>query len=312
MSMQRDIFICHASEDKSNVVVPLTQVLDQAQITYWLDKAEIKWGDSLTEKVNEGLRISRYVIVILSKAFLLKKWPQKELNSALNIEASSGKVLVLPLIVGNNEERKEILKTFPLLNDKLYFSWDENNKFEIVDALKARLTRNSGTTRIQIEQQEGKHQEEIDIPIPRIKKKFTARDKDIFLREAFNSIRAYFGNALSKLQSSIPEIQTDIVDIHNFKFICRIYMYGETKCSCKIWTGGGISPNSISYSEGNTDIENDGFLNDWLMVETDDYELGLKPSAMWSSGYRDLENGLLNINQATVYLWRRFTEGLNY
>ncbi len=81
MTLQKDIFICHASEDKSDVVEPLVISLEKAGITYWYDEAEIKWGDSITEKVNEGLKISRYVIVVLSESFIQKNWPQRELNS---------------------------------------------------------------------------------------------------------------------------------------------------------------------------------------------------------------------------------------
>ena len=70
-------------------------------ISYWLDKAQINWGDSLTDKVNEGLADSKYVIVVLSNNFLAKRWPQRELNSVLNIEASTGEVKILPLIIGD-------------------------------------------------------------------------------------------------------------------------------------------------------------------------------------------------------------------
>ena len=103
----KDVFICHTSEDKSVVVEPLVDALDEARISYWYSEAELKWGDSITKNVNYGLKISRYVIVILSKAFMSKNWPQRELNAAMNIEASSGDVRVLPLIIG---EKTEVFK----------------------------------------------------------------------------------------------------------------------------------------------------------------------------------------------------------
>ncbi|MFM7790885.1 MAG: TIR domain-containing protein, partial [Microcystis panniformis] len=52
----KDVFICHASEDKLLIVEPLVSCLEKADITFWYDRAEIKWGDSITAKVNEGLR----------------------------------------------------------------------------------------------------------------------------------------------------------------------------------------------------------------------------------------------------------------
>ena len=85
----RDVFICHASEDKKGIVGPIVRALTGAGISVWYDEAEIKWGDSVTQKVNEGLKISRFVIVVLSSSFVKKNWPQRELNAALNVEAST-------------------------------------------------------------------------------------------------------------------------------------------------------------------------------------------------------------------------------
>ena len=133
----KDVFICHASEDKPNVVRPLHEALKAANVSSWLDEAEIQWGDSITQKVNEGLASSRYVIVVLSEAFLNKNWPQRELNAVLNIEASSGEVKVLPLLVGEST----VLNRLPLLNDKLYLSWRGDSQ-PIVEALVKRLGNN--------------------------------------------------------------------------------------------------------------------------------------------------------------------------
>lgn len=118
----KDIFICHASEDKINVVYPLIERLECHNVSYWLDKTEIRWGDSITQKINDGLVNSRYGVVILSKSFLNKNWPQRELNALLNIEASNGKAKILPLIYGDSGE---LLKNLPLLNDKMFLNWDD-------------------------------------------------------------------------------------------------------------------------------------------------------------------------------------------
>ena len=123
MNELKDVFICHASEDKPEIVKALVAAFRREGISYWYDEAEIKWGESIPEKINEGLKISHYVIVVISKSFLSKNWPQRELNSALNVEASTGKVRVLPLVVGTNEVREEIFRKYPLLNDKRCLTW---------------------------------------------------------------------------------------------------------------------------------------------------------------------------------------------
>ena len=134
----RDVFICHASEDRESVVAPLVAALTDAGITVWQDKAEIKWGDSLISKVEEGLRISRYVLAVLSKNAIGKPWPRRELHSALNREASSGEVKVLPLIVGSDQERQDILAACALQNDKLYVMWTGDTE-HVVEILRDRL-----------------------------------------------------------------------------------------------------------------------------------------------------------------------------
>jgi DNA-binding NarL/FixJ family response regulator len=134
----KDVFICHASEDKPQVVEPLVDAFTQENISYWYDKAEIKWGDSITQKVNEGLSISRFMIVVLSRSFLQKDFPLNELYSVLNNEIYSTGIKILPLFI-NNEEKAYILHKIPLLASKAYLTWNGHTD-EIVEALQARLS----------------------------------------------------------------------------------------------------------------------------------------------------------------------------
>src|SRR5262249_25249707 len=96
----RDVFLSHSSGDKGSYVLPLARALAANGISYWLDEAEIHWGDRITEKINQGITVSRYVIVFLSPAFLEKNWTLAELGAALARENSSGQTIVLPLIIG--------------------------------------------------------------------------------------------------------------------------------------------------------------------------------------------------------------------
>lgn len=52
--------------------------------------------------MNEGLRISRFAVPILSKASAHRHWPQRELCAFTNEEVASGMVRVLPLIAGSD------------------------------------------------------------------------------------------------------------------------------------------------------------------------------------------------------------------
>lgn len=139
---KRDIFVCHASEDKEAVVKPLVDSLRSADISCWYAEAEIKWGDSITSKINAGLKESEFVLVVLSTTFLDKEWPKRELNAALSIEASSGRVKVLPLLVGQHDEVQAIIRKLPLISDKLYLIWTDDPT-EVISNLKRILKGSS-------------------------------------------------------------------------------------------------------------------------------------------------------------------------
>jgi glycogen synthase len=122
----RDVFICHASEDKADVARPLVEAFERAGISCWYDEDEIGWGDSITAAVNDGLHQSRFVLVILSAAFMRrqKQWPKRELFATLNAEATSGGKLLLPLLVGSPDEQRSWHAELSLISDKNHLSWD--------------------------------------------------------------------------------------------------------------------------------------------------------------------------------------------
>ncbi len=121
-----DVFICHASEDRQEIAIPLYTHLDSVGIRCWLDQGEIRWGDSIVSKINEGLRSAQFVIVVISQAFLQKPWPTTEMNSVLSQEIDSGITRVLPLMVGTDEEARRMAGQLPLQRDKKYLRWSGN------------------------------------------------------------------------------------------------------------------------------------------------------------------------------------------
>ena len=86
-----DVFISHASEDKEGVARPLARLLEKSGLKVWLDESELCLGDSLREKIDEGLARSKYGIVILSRHFFSKKWPKAELDGLFSRETEGMK-----------------------------------------------------------------------------------------------------------------------------------------------------------------------------------------------------------------------------
>jgi hypothetical protein len=81
-----------------------------------MDKAVLRWGDSLRSRIDNGLKRSRFVIVVLSKAFLvLKKWTEYELDSAFALETVTEK-RILPLWHGITHQ--DVKNYSPGLSDR--------------------------------------------------------------------------------------------------------------------------------------------------------------------------------------------------
>lgn len=127
-----DAFISHASEDKEDIVRPIAQALDAMGLDIWFDEFELKVGDSLRQSIDRGLANSRYGIVVLSKAFFSKKWPQYELDG-LTAREIDGKKVILP--IWHNIDKAEVLKYSPSLADKVALDTQKMSIDEIADSL---------------------------------------------------------------------------------------------------------------------------------------------------------------------------------
>jgi CRP-like cAMP-binding protein len=92
-----DLFLSHASEDKDPIARPLYAALTAKGISVWFDEATLELGDSLREKIEEGLSKCRYGVVILSPTFLKKHWPNRELDGLVARETASGDKAILPV-----------------------------------------------------------------------------------------------------------------------------------------------------------------------------------------------------------------------
>jgi len=114
-----DVFVSHASEDKESFVHPLAEELTRLGLRVWYDKFTLKLGDSLREKIDYGLRYSRFGVVVLSPHFFSKDWPKKELDGLVALEVDGRKV-ILP--VWHNVTRDDVARYSPILAGRLAVS----------------------------------------------------------------------------------------------------------------------------------------------------------------------------------------------
>lgn len=118
------VFLSHSHEDKT-FARKLTASLRASGHGVWIDEAEINIGDSLIEKIREGLDQVDYVAAILSSASINSPWVTRELDIASNREIEEGRVIVLPLLV-----EKVDLPGF--LKGKFYGDFTDDEQYENV------------------------------------------------------------------------------------------------------------------------------------------------------------------------------------
>lgn len=130
-----DVFICHANEDKDFVNL-LAEAIKKAGIEVWYDNFELGWGDDLRSSIDNGLKNSKFGIVVFSKSFLAKKkWTEYELNGLLAMEKQ--KKVVLP--VWHKINKKDLEKYSPTFADRL--AKQSNSIEDIVGELKKLLKK---------------------------------------------------------------------------------------------------------------------------------------------------------------------------
>jgi hypothetical protein len=97
--MKPKIFISYNHSD-SAFVDSLAEDLKATGMDIWIDKLKVQVGDSIIQRVNEGLHESDFLIVVLSKSSIKSRWVQEELNAATlrNIE-STRQAFVLPIVI---------------------------------------------------------------------------------------------------------------------------------------------------------------------------------------------------------------------
>ena len=127
-----DFFISHASEDKEGFVRGLVTVLEAEGAIVWFDEFALRVGDSLRQKIDHGLRDSRFGIVVISRNFIVKEWPQKELDGLVSLEVD-GQSRILP--IWHEISKDEVIQYSPTLVDKFALNTSNQSTQEIASKL---------------------------------------------------------------------------------------------------------------------------------------------------------------------------------
>jgi hypothetical protein len=119
---RRDVFLCHAWEDRRGVAKELHDLLERFGVRVWFSEKDVSLGTSLVRAIDKGLRMSHIGIVLATPNFLKSLAAEgiadKELSALLATDR------VIPVVHGLTYE--ELREESPLLASRSGLSTGED------------------------------------------------------------------------------------------------------------------------------------------------------------------------------------------
>lgn len=308
-SFDYDVALSFAGEDRQ-VVEPIADRLKQQNVSVFYDRdqeAQI-WGENLQEFLADVyLKQARFCVMFISRAYAEKMWTRHERRAAMARALEQKRAYILPIRLDRTELEG-------LLPSVAYINLADHTEEEIVGMILEKLDAGSAALR-----GSALATPSFNIAMPRVKKPFTQREKDVFARNAFETISRYFEQGLKEFSQHDLDVQTEFETVHRSKFLCHVYVKGEPLNRCKIWLGGSShhsSEDNICYYEGRRiSRDQDNSTSDTLSVGSDGHQLGLE-SGYGFAGFvggpgRGNQERFFSAERAAQLLWARFTESLS-
>lgn len=77
---RRDLFLCHAWDDRCGAAKELHDLLESLGVTVWFSEKDVGLGKSLIREIDKGLRISRIGIVLVTQRCSRASMPRGSLT----------------------------------------------------------------------------------------------------------------------------------------------------------------------------------------------------------------------------------------
>jgi hypothetical protein len=146
--------------------------------------------------------------------------------------------------------------------------------------------------------------------IPKGLKAASDADKRRYMKNAFETIAAYFESALPALAATGGAVEVDFQREGVSDFMVEIFLGGKSVTACRIWRSDAPYGDGICYSEGRQHLGRNSY-NEILSVTDEGGELRL---ASTMGGFGRAAEGVdlkrLREDQAAEYLWRRLVDRL--
>lgn len=127
----RDVFLCHAWDDRKNAAKQLYDLLVSKGVTVWFSEKEVLLGLSLLREIDKGLAKSRVGIVLVTPSFLKRIKEEgiadKELSALLHRD------LLIPIV--HNTTFEDLREVSPLLGSRSGLSTIDEPMEDIADKI---------------------------------------------------------------------------------------------------------------------------------------------------------------------------------
>jgi hypothetical protein len=94
------VFVSYSSEDRA-FAQGLIQELKKRGVSVWIDSAEIRVGDSVVDRLADGLSKCTHLLIVISQHYLTSAWCKAELRTILHRAIKSGTKRILPLTISS-------------------------------------------------------------------------------------------------------------------------------------------------------------------------------------------------------------------
>lgn len=128
---KRDLFLCHAWDDRKGFANDLHKALVEKGVSIWFSEADLKLGTNMLREIDKGLAKSKAGIVLVTPAFL--KRIQKEGVAEKELSALLAKDLLLPIV--HNTTFEELRNVSPLLGSRSGLDTKEDSMDEITSKI---------------------------------------------------------------------------------------------------------------------------------------------------------------------------------
>lgn len=127
----RDVFLCHAWDDRKGAAKELYDLLESKGVTSWFSEKDVPLGSPLLREIDRGLAKSRVGIVLVTPSFLQRV--EREGIADKELSALLARDLLVPIV--HNTTFEDLREVSPLLGSRSGLSTIEDSMYVVADKI---------------------------------------------------------------------------------------------------------------------------------------------------------------------------------